>query len=262
MNLEEKLKIPQNWNDLTIGQMIRLEEIILESDEYEPIDLIIAQLHILTGIDLYDPILYEMSDIELYNILDKLKWMSTTLPLNCPIYMEHNGIKYKKISFNEMIATEYQTLVYYLTHNYKLNAHYFIATCYRRYIIDEYQNEVKEKFEFDFEQRSESLKDCSMQFYPVQEFIDFRNLVYQVYDLTNKIEDDEESKEIINAEPVENYREKVNRLDQEERDKIHQQFNWEKLYMDLTKGDINASYKMLDLPILYIFNMITMLKNT
>lgn len=261
-----KLNLPKSWSDIKAYQLIELIELEEYKEEYEGYDFVIEQISILTGIFSDDDIFYELTDIEIMFILKEIQWLGTTLPNKNTVLNEFtlNGYNYKKINFNNMIAAEWLTLDYYCKNNYKLNVNNIIASCYRKYIIDDFGNEKMEEFTFDFDKRANEFKTLTLDHFPIQELLDFRESCFTNFQLTNKtnIEDDEEDiDEIIEELPedhIPNYREKAAMKENERYEKMNEAFSWEKLSLTLANDNIVDSHKILTLPILYIFNIISM----
>lgn len=263
-----KIQIPTQWNDLKVYQMVDLLELDSYKDEYSGYDFLIEQISILTELDSDNDIFFQLTEEELTLIQKELKWISTSKYLiNTKKYFECNNFKYKKIDFTNMLVAEYITLDYYVT-NTPLNfIREFITTCYRRYKIDEFGNEIMEPFTFDFEQRKYEFDQLPLDIFPLQEFIDFRNDCLTSFDLLHKTEtlddedlDDEEDEYIEENEEL-NFREQQALEEAKQQEAIKRIFNWEKIFMNLTNNNIVESHKVLDLPILYLFRIITMLKH-
>lgn len=272
-----KLDIPSGWNEITCNQLIELEQLELSREEYSDYEYVFEQIAILCDLDIDDDIFFELVDDDITLILNELKWMKNNLTKSANKYFELDGFTYKKINPNEMIAAEWITFDYYITNNYKLYVKEIIATAYRRISIDKYGNEIMEKFEFDFNQRVNSFGNITLDNFPVYELIDFRKKCFDNFDLANRLEDDEddedddfkindEEEDIENNEDgpdmsKDNYVTRANKRELEAKNNIAKVYNWEKIMMDLANNNILDAYKILDIPIVYIFRVITMRKN-
>lgn len=272
-----KLDIPSGWNEITCNQLIELEQLELSREEYSDYDYVFEQIAILCDLDIDDDIFFELVDDDITLILNELKWMKNNLTKSANKYFELDGFTYKKINPNEMIAAEWITFDYYITNNYKLYVKEIIATAYRRISIDKYGNEIMEKFEFDFNQRVNSFGNITLDNFPVYELIDFRKKCFDNFDLANRLEDDEDDEDddfkindeednIENNEDgpdmsKDNYVTRANKRELEAKNNIAKVYNWEKIMMDLANNNILDAYKILDIPIVYIFRVITMRKN-
>lgn len=265
-----KLILPNNWNDIYCWQLIELDEIFNVKDEFEDdIDFVIEQLSVLANVPIEDDRLYKYTNSEIHRIFShQLKFLTDDYLFKynvAPKYFELDGVTYKKINLNDLTVSEWMTMDYFINEGSKLNFHNLIATMYRRVRTDEFGNEIMEKFEFDFEKRAEEFKQLPVTYAPVAEFINFKNECFKNFDLTNKIDDDEVDDTLLEDDEVEEKKEgakaKYRRMEAERLAKLTKLFNWEKLLMDLTNNNINEAHQMLELPVLFLFRIITMKKN-
>lgn len=254
-----KLKIPQTWSDLKVYQFLELIELEDFRNEYDGYDYLFEQLSILCELDIDDDIFYELKDSEIYEIQDKIKWVSSTLPNSVVDTFTFDGYDYKLIEFDKLTVSEWITIDHYLKTNFKENAHKLIASIYRRYQLDKFGNYKLEAFTFEFENRAKSFLQLNLDKLPLQKLIDFRTNVYKTF-LLNKKQIDDEVEEEMDLNKL-NYREKANIRQKIEQEKIQQSFNWEKICMDVTNNDVVQAYNLLNTPVLWLFSIISM-KNT
>lgn len=263
----KRLKVPSNWGEISALHLIQLEELELEKDSFidNEYDYLFEQLAILCGLEPDDDIFYELTGEDVKKILKDLKWFKETHPSCKSNHFEWNGVHYKAINFETMKLAEWITLEGFILSNFKINAHRLLATVYRRTRIDEWGEEIMEPFTFDFEKRANEFLEAPLDKLPIKEFLEFRENCYNYFDLTNKDKEDSDEPipedELMEDDKL-NYRQKVAQQEKLEKERLQKVFNWEKLMLSLANNNVVDSHKVLELPVLYIFRVLTLLKNT
>lgn len=259
------INIPNKWHDISILQLCQLAD-----DNYINLDDFIQQLSILSGVDSDDECFYYLTDKDLSDFRDKLKFLSTPIPHHMSNYMTLNDIEYKLIDFNNMLVSEWITLEHYLGTNYKIHSAEIMATVWRRYIINEYGNEILEPFTYDFKERSEEMLSATLDYFPIYSLIEMRDKIFSNYKLNTDTPDDEDDDEdeddyYFDEDDEDdkqlNYRDRAKQIEQKEKENNNSTYNWERILMSLSNDNANEAYKLLSVPILWIFSLISM-KNT
>ena len=266
---QSKIKIPKSWDELTCNQLLDLLDLENEKDDYNGYDFLFEQIAIICDMDSNDDIFYEITVEEINIILREMNWISQPFNHMANQYFELNGYKYKKIDFNAMLVAEWITFEYYITKNYKEYCREIIAASYRRIKTDDFGNEIMEEFDFDFNKRINEFDELTLNYLPIKEILDFRSSCFETFDLSNKLDDDDEeiideeiAEKIVDENKPQTYREKANEQNESVQERINKIYNWEKICMDLTGNNIKDSYELLKIPIVYLFRIITMKKNT
>lgn len=263
----KRLKIPSNWGEISALHLIQLEELELEKDSFanNEFDYLFEQLAILCNLESSDDdVLYELTPNDIKVIVKQLQWFKDSVPSFTGGYFEWNDVKYKKIDFNSMSVAEWITIEGYVLNNFKANAHNLFASIYRKVKEDEWGNEITEPFTFDFNKRADEFMLAPLNKLPIKEFLQFREDCYTYFDLTNKNQDDSEEpvpEEELEEDEKLNYRQKAVQQEKLEKERLMKVFNWEKLMLGFTNNNIVDSYKVLELPIIYVFRAITVQKN-
>ncbi len=253
------LILPNNWNDISNWQAKELAILTDNIDEYEELDYIFELISIVTNLNVEDERIQTLKKSELYEINKKLRFISNDFVYNndlSEIYIEVNGIKYKRIAAIDMSVSQYINADSFIT-NPMLNCSELMANFYRRYYLDEFGNEILEKDSFDFEQRTKEFEDYSFGMGTIAFFMNFKKECFANYKLVDEtIEENEENGEKEHL----TYRERIKKEDEEEQEQLNRIFNWDILLMNLSGNDIQKSWELLDLPITYLFRIITLKK--
>lgn len=245
-------KIPKNWSEITFEEY-RDINIILKED-INDLDKIIKIITILLDLNYeeYDK-LYEIKYNEIRRIKNKIKFL-TDYPKDYKKNINIQGVEYELINLNYMTLAEWIQLEHYITNDIEYNAHLICSVLYRRFRYDEFNNKILEEFNYNMEERSNLFLKSKMDSYPLELLLDFR------YDVMNKFvlnkNDDDDIEEEINVEEL-NYRDRVEYNEEINRSKLQSIFNYELLILNLTDNDIQKSYDLLKMPVLYIFKIIT-----
>jgi hypothetical protein len=234
------------WDNLTFSKLIELSQITENTENG-----ILEQIQICY--DLTDEAIYDLSVIDLLSYkknITQLKYFPNHIENSIKILDE----EYHKIKLDELTLGEWIDLDNYLTNNFLENSTKIMNLLYRRIKIDEWSNKI---FEPNiYEDRSNIFNDINVRYFPINEILDFRKNVFETFTLNNDIEEDDENDDENDL----TYQEKARIKDEKERKKIKEKFQWEKLLINLSNDNLKLGYDLLNIPVLYIFNMIT-LKN-
>jgi hypothetical protein len=142
----------------------------------------------------------------------------------------------------------------YLFENEAENFDKILSILYRNSNHDEWGNRVFEPLTFDLDIRKELFSDVCINdcFGAVVEFVKFKENFYKTYEnLFNPVVESDESEDTeMDTED----------LRAEEDEKKLNAFSWERLIYDLCGGDITKVDQMTDLPVILVFNMMSMKK--
>lgn len=254
--------IPLGWDEVECWQLKELIEISENEDELSELEILFEKVSVLCNIPVDDERILKLRESEVIKMFKNLTFLSGAMAAQTPKYILHDDVEYKKISFDDMTAAEWIMAEHLLFKSYKKFGAEIATTVYRRYSINQFGEEIMEPFEFDYEKRVESFSNLTVDKIPFQELIEFRERCFEVFDLTNNIDEDDEPED----EPEEDiqpktFREKYQEKAAREQESLNNTFRWDKLLMDLSGNDLKKSHELLDMPILYIFRIITMQKN-
>ena len=241
------IKLPQKWSQVTLGQFIEFSAIDKEQGAYHYNS---EALSILSdeSIDTIE----DLDVDEMAELVAEAKWC-TSEPSKRYKH-ELLGMKFKPL--NKLTLFEYIDLDYYFNNNYITNLDKVCAICYRHSKVNEWGDEVLEPYEFDCNIRAERFLDLPITdvYGIVHEFMKYRDTFLKNYENLFSGELDEELSEDERRE-----------LDPEEVKEIEQEqklakWSWEQTIYGLTNGDITKSEKVGALPLIYVFNILSMKK--
>jgi hypothetical protein len=241
------IKLPQKWSQVTLEQFIEFSAIDKEQGAYHYNS---EALSILSdeSIDTIE----DLDVDEMAELVAEAKWC-TSEPSKRYKH-ELLGMKFKPL--NKLTLFEYIDLDYYFNNNYITNLDKVCAICYRHSKVNEWGDEVLEPYEFDCTIRAERFLDLPITdvYGIVHEFLKYRDTFLKNYENLFSGELDEELSEDERRE-----------LDPEEVKEIEQEqklakWSWEQTIYGLTNGDITKSEKVGALPLIYVFNILSMKK--
>lgn len=241
------IKLPKKWSQVTLEQFIEFSAIDKEQGAYHYNS---EALSILSdeSIDTIE----DLDVDEMAELVAEAKWC-TSEPSKRYKH-ELLGMKFKPL--NKLTLFEYIDLDYYFNNNYITNLDKVCAICYRHSKVNEWGDEVLEPYEFDCNIRAERFLDLPITdvYGIVHEFMKYRDTFLKNYENLFSGELDEELSEDERRE-----------LDPEEVKEIEQEqklakWSWEQTIYGLTNGDITKSEKVGALPLIYVFNVLSMKK--
>jgi len=241
------IKLPKQWNQVTLEQFIEFSGIDREQGAYHYNS---EALSILSDEPM--EVIEDMDVDEMAELVAEAKWC-TSEPSK--IYKhELFGMKFKPL--NKLTLFEYIDLDYYFTDNYITNLHKVCAICYRHTKINEWGDEILEPYEFDCTIRAEKFLDLPITdvYGIVHEFLKYRDTFLKNYENLFSGELDQELSE---EERRELDPEEVKEIEKEQ---AQTKWSWEQTIYGLTNGDITKSEKVGALPLIYVFNVLSMKK--
>lgn len=241
------IKLPKQWSQVTLEQFIEFSGIDREQGAYHYNS---EALSILAD----EPIeVIEDLDVdELAELIAEAKWC-TSEPSHRYKH-EVLGMKFKP--FNKLTLYEYIDLDYYFSNNYITNLDKVCAICYRQSRVNEWGDEIFEPYEFDCTLRAEKFLDLPITdvYGIVHEFLKYRDKFLKNYENLFSGDLDEELSE---EERREMDPEEIKEIEQEQK---LAKWSWEQTIYGLTNGDITKSEKVGALPLIYVFNILSMKK--
>ena len=237
------MTLPNSWNDILVDQYIELRGL---DDSLSYFDLMLETISIVTDTDIDE--LEELSFNELADIERQLTWL-TSEPSK-QITTELHGYTYK--GFDDLKLGEFIDLNHFFSENFVENLPTICAILYRQTKQNEWNETIIEPYEYDPKNRIGLFMEVGItQVYGIiGSFLEYKSNFEQTY--ANLFKPD------LSDEPVEELDEETKKeIEEEERlDK----FSWERLIYSLTDGDITKTDKVLSLPVVYVFNVLSMKK--
>jgi len=241
------MQVPKQWSDITVEQFIEFNGIAKDQGAYYYNS---EALSILSN----EPIeVIEDLDVdELTELIQENSWCASEPSKKYK--HELLGMKFKP--FNKLTLYEYIDLDYYFINNYINNLANICAICYRQTRVNEWGEQIMEPYDFDCTIRAEKFLDLPITdvYGILQEFIKYRDNFLKNYENLFSGELDEE---LSNEERQEMDPEEIKEIEKEQ---SLAKWSWEQTIYNLTKGDITKSDKVGALPLVYVFNILSMKK--
>jgi len=245
-----KINLPKSWEDIYVDQFIALKKM----DDSES-SFFIKQIKILAILTdtLPNDEMWEDLDVELLtDYIKKIKWLNTE-PSNQfkKNIDEFTCIDINKLSFGEFIDLEH----YFGDNQYYDNIYKICAIFYRKTKVNEWGHLEFEPYEFiDIDERASVFEDLKItDIYGIMNyFFEFKELIQTTYanHFEPIIEDTDEEVEYDIEEQAEI-----------EKEKILSKWGWENIIYKLAKGDITKYDELTKLPIIFIFNHLSYIKD-
>jgi hypothetical protein len=241
------IHLPKQWSQVTLEQYIEFSKIAKDQGAYYYNS---EALSILSN----EPVevIEDMDVDEMKELIKENKWCSSEPSKRYK--HEVLGMKFKP--FSKLTLYEYIDLDYYFINDYIGNFANICAICYRQSRVNEWGDEILEPYEFDCTIRAEKFLELPVTdvYGILHEFIKYRDTFLKNYENLFSGEVDEE---LQDEERKEMDAEEIKEIEKEQ---ALVKWSWEQTIYGLTQGDITKSEKVGALPLIYVFNILSMKK--
>jgi NADH:ubiquinone oxidoreductase subunit len=239
------MQLPTNWQGVTLDQWI--EFTLCDLQEFETsFDYHIERLSILADSESDDEYWQELSVPELNGIITAHKWINTA-PTS-----KRKGVIYGKFlkPFESLSLGEFIDLDYFYTHDQIGCLKYICGILYRKTKEDEWGNIIFEPYKYNVEERSKEYLNVNITevYSLLPEWVKYREYItssYPIFEPQVELNEDELTPE---------------ELQEEKEAAKFAQFAWESAILDLTHNDITKVEAVLNLPLIFVLNQMTLLK--
>jgi hypothetical protein len=244
-------QLPNNWNSITVPQYLEIKD--LESEDLIGTELLLEQVAILLNTDTEDPNINSIDIDELFEILDRLKFLANEPPSN---HVRINT-ELKPIDFNELVLGEFIDIEHYIT-DPMINIHIILAIIHKKWSKDEWDNDIYEPYNYDINKRAEEFIEIPVTtaIFWIRKYIVWKEEFMKTYE--NLFEDpdvgkefEEEQEELVGYDLVE-YKKTL--MIQRQKAK----FGWENTIYGLAKGDITKFNDIFGQKLILVFNILNM----
>ena len=241
------INLPKQWSQVTLEQFIEFNQIAKDQGAYYYNS---EALSILSN----EPIeVIEDFDVdELTELIRENDWCASEPSKRYK--HEVLGMKFKP--FSKLTLYEYIDLDYFFTDNYITNLHKVCAILYRQTKLNVWGDEIMEPYDFDCNIRAEKFLDLPITdvYGILQEFIKYRDNFLKNYEnlFSGELDEELSDEERKEMDPDE--------IKEIEKEQAQTKWSWEQTIYNLTKGDITKSDKVGALPLIYVFNILSMKK--
>lgn len=238
---------PTGWHEITIGEYIELNEIESNS-ELSFFGKNLEKVCLLTDDDSWE----DKSFGEVIGVIKENNWLISKIPSNHKTEINN----FKLIPFTKITLGEWIDLEGYVLNDKLLNV---VALLYKQHTTDEWGNVEFEPYKYKTNDRISKFEEIYITdvYSAVEDVIKFRESVLRSYQdlFVNLDEDfvaDEDDKELLTEQEIEEIKRDIKK--QNER----KGFAWQKLLDDISAGDWTRIENLLEMPVLFVFNMLMM----
>ena len=238
------MKLPKSWNEITVNQWVEFNSI--DQQEYNSVFLYTLEaISILSDTDPEE--LEELSPEELIDLAAKVSFVKRE-PSNKPNELV-KGFRLKPM--DALTLGEFIDLEHYIsqtTENFTL----LLSILYKRWKTNEWGSLIFEPYTYSIMSRKDIFDEVSINevFGAVNNYINYATDFKQRYEnLFNPVIEEDEAVE-LDAED----------LKAEAEEKVFTKWSWEKLLYDLSGQDITKIDAVTDLPLVFVFNMLSMVE--
>jgi hypothetical protein len=238
------MKLPKSWNEVTVNQWVELNSI--DPNEFNSVFLhTLESLSILSDTDPEE--LEDLTPEELIDLASQVSFIKRE-PSNKP-KQAVKGFMLKPL--DALTLGEFIDLEYYIsqtTENFTL----LLSILYKRWKTDEWGNVVFEPYSYSLVSRKEVFNEVSINevFGAVNNYIAYSNDFKKRYEnLFNPVIEETETEELDEED-----------LKAEAEEKVFTKWSWEKLLYDIANEDLTKIDAVTDLPLVFVFNMLSMVE--
>jgi hypothetical protein len=238
------MKLPKSWNEITVSQWVELNSI--DPEEYNSVFLhTLEAISILSDTDPEE--LEELSPEELIDLASQVSFIKRE-PSNKPNELV-KGFRLKPM--DALTLGEFIDLEHYVSQSVQ-NFDILLSILYKRWKTDEWNNLIFEPYTYSIMSRKDTFQDVSINevFGAVNNYINYSNDFKQRYEnLFNPVIEEDEGVELD-----------ADDLKAEAEEKVFTKWSWEKLLYDLANQDLTKIDAVTDLPLVFVFNMLSMVE--
>jgi hypothetical protein len=239
------MHLPKSWNEITVENFIYL--VTLDEKDFDSVfEMHVETLSILSNESLES--FYDLELEELNNLLTRVKWLRSEPKVKINQKIGDYSFKpFENITLGEFIDADYFTVQDKIK-----NIPTICAIFYRQTRLDDWGNRVFEPYNYNLNERSEVFYDIPITavYGIVTDYLKFRDNFMKKYENLFVEPQNEDEENDIDLTPEEK------RELQEE--KKRSKWAWERLIYTLANEDITKVDEITDLPLTFVFNMLSM----
>ena len=250
------MKIPKGWHDVKLYQFKELRSLDKAQGYFT---FQVDTLSVLLDVDADE---LEDKDIdEINEMFNGVKWAlqeprktyKQELTLDESVYVFKD---FKKLSLYEFIDLEY-----FLSNDYITHISHIASVFYRRIDKDKWNNVEFEPYLFSPFERFELFDEVKVTdvYGMLTDYLKYRENFMQKYEnlFNESDEDDDDTDDLKDFDSVDEYKANKEAVEQGKKAK---KWGWEQLLYDLCEGDITKTDEVGELPLIFVFNMLSMRK--
>jgi len=250
------MKVPKGWHEVKLYQFKELREL----KEHEGFfNLQLETLAILLDVPSDD--LEELSLEEISELFKSVKWVLSEPKKAHASEVIIDGDTYILKPFKKLTLDEFIDLNFFLSNDYLKHISHIVSVLYRRINTDNWGNIEFEPYvfnPFDVFDKFDEL-NITQVYGLIPEFLKWRDDFLKKYEnlFNEDDEDDDEPLDVKDFDSLEDYKETLKAQEQAKKSK---KWGWESLLFDLCEGDLTKIKAVGELPLIFVFNMLSMRK--
>lgn len=251
------MKVPTGWHEVKLYQFKELRELKENAGFFN------TQLETLAILlDVPTDELEELSLIEIGELFKSVKWVLSEPKKVHVVELEIDGQTYVLKPFKKLTLDEFIDLNFFLTNDYLTHISHIVSVFYRRTKTDEWGNVDFEPYVFNPFDVFDKFDDLNVtQVYGlIPEFLKWRDDFLKKYENLFNQDDDEDLEEELDVKNFDSLAEYKDELKAQEQAKKSKKWGWESLLFDLCDGDLTKIKAVGELPLIFVFNMLSMRK--
>ena len=242
----------KGWHDLTVSEWKELRFINI-SDFDSVTDYQIERISVVLDIDSEADFWDTITVKEFSNLVEQFKWLDGQ-PKREP--SEKIGEYFYK-GLKSLTLAEYIDLEHWHVEGFVENIERIAAIMYRKQKVGEWGEKIVEPYnKYNRAERAEEFKDLKINeiYGVVVEFLNFRHNFHKRYEsLFNDDESESDDEELTEEERI-----TLAGEIQKDKEKKQKRWAWEKLIFDMCDGDITKYESVIKLPLIFVFNTLSM----
>lgn len=223
--------LPKNWKQIKVDQYVELRS--LREEDFGSLFLFNIELLAIV-MDTEADELDDLTSDELTENINALRWIGRE-----PVGMQNSVMHYNLVSLKRLSLGEFIDLEHYFANDYIKNLTNICAIRYRK---------ADEKYNYDPTDRANEFNELPITdvYGIIPEYLKFREEFIKAYE--NLFMPDIEETDDLDAEDKK----------EEEEEKRVQKWSWERVIYDLCNGDITKTEQVTELPLVMVFNFLSM----
>lgn len=223
--------LPKNWKQIKVDQYVELRS--LREEDFGSLFLFNIELLAIV-MDTEADELDDLTSDELTENINALRWIGRE-----PVGMQNSVMHYNLVSLKRLSLGEFIDLEHYFANDYIKNLTNICAIRYRN---------ADEKYNYDPTDRANEFNELPITdvYGIIPEYLKFREEFIKAYE--NLFMPDIEETDDLDPEDKK----------EEEEEKRVQKWSWERVIYDLCNGDITKTEQVTELPLVMVFNFLSM----
>jgi hypothetical protein len=239
------MNLPKSWNDVTVSQYIEVSKILNGTTNFE------SQLELLGVLaDLPTEDIEDLDYDEFTEIVDKVTFIQSEPSKRYATKIQDLTFK----PFNKLKVGEFIDVEHYITKDYIENLPAICSIIYKRTLVNQWGVLEYEPHAYDLEDRENQFTDISINsvYGVITSYLEWRENFLNTY--SNLFDEPITEDELEEVEP-----EDRKELEAEMR---LSKWSWEKTIYILANENVSNMEKVLDMNVIFAFNMLSMKKDT